>query len=99
MGRTLSYGNLFQYQYDYSGEWIQGLIQRISYLSCDFEEPSNNLLNGINVTLRKSMMDNNLLGKEISFNSIYTVQTKNSKKFKVANEDHGGAGITEVEFK
>ena len=80
MGLTLSYGNLFQYQYDYSGEWIQGLIQRISYLSCDFEEPSNNLLNGINVTLRKSMMDNNLLGKEISQFMVCSYMVKNKVK-------------------
>ena len=80
MGRTLSYGNLFQYQYDYSGKWIQGLIQRISSLSCDFEEPSNNFLNGINVTLRKSMMDNNLLGKEISQFMVCSYMVKNKVK-------------------
>lgn len=79
MGRTKSYGNLFHYQYDYSGEWIQGLIQRISYLSCDFEEPSNNLLNGINVSLRKSIMDN-LLGKDISQFMVCSYIVKNKVK-------------------
>ena len=80
MGHTKSYGNLFQYKYDYSGEWIQGLIQRISSLSCDFGEPSSNLLNGINVSLRKSMMDNNLLGKEISQFIVCSYMVKNMVK-------------------
>ena len=80
MGRTKSYGNLFHYQFDYSGEWIQGLIQRISYLSCDFEEESKDLLNGINVSLRKSMMDNNLLGKEISQFMVCSYMVKNMVK-------------------
>tara|TARA_B100000579_G_scaffold112214_1_gene89755 strand:+ start:3088 stop:3615 length:528 start_codon:yes stop_codon:yes gene_type:complete len=80
MGRTLSYGNLFQYQYDYSGKWIQGLIQRISSLSCDFGEETNILLNGINVSLRKNIMDNNLLGKEISQFIVCSYMVKNKVK-------------------
>ena len=80
MGRTLSYGNLFQYQYDYSGEWIQGLIQRISYLSCDFGEETKDLLNGINVSLRNNMVDNNLLGKEISQFMVCSYMVKNKVK-------------------
>tara|TARA_B100001029_G_C15039711_1_gene442710 strand:- start:235 stop:762 length:528 start_codon:yes stop_codon:yes gene_type:complete len=80
MGRTLSYGHLFQYQYDYSGEWIQDLIRRISSLSCEFEEPSSNLLNGINVSLRKGIMDNNLLGKEISQFMVCSYMIKNKLK-------------------
>ena len=80
MVRTKSYGDLFHYQFDYSGEWIQGLIQRISYLSCDFEEPSNNLLNGINVSLRNNMVDNNLLGKEISQFMVCSYMVQNIVK-------------------
>ena len=80
MGRTLSYGNLFYYQFDYSGEWIQGLIQRISSLSCEFGEESKDLLNGINVSLRKSIMDNNLLGKEISQFMVCSYMVKNMVK-------------------
>ena len=80
MGRTLSYGNLFQYQFDYSGAWIQGLIQRISSLSCEFEGPSDGLWNGINVSLRKSIMDNNLLGKEISQFMVCSYMVKNKVK-------------------
>ena len=80
MGRTKSYGDLFHYQFDYSGEWIQDLIRRISSLSCEFEEPSSNLLNGINVSLRKSMMDNNLLGKEISQFIVCSYMVKNMVK-------------------
>ena len=80
MGRTLSYGNLFQYKYDYSGEWIQGLIQRISYLSCDFGEETKDLLNGINVSLRNNMVDNNLLGKEISQFMVCSYMVQNIVK-------------------
>ena len=80
MRRTKSYGNLFHYEFDYSGEWIQGLIQRISYLSCDFEEESKDLLNGINVSLRKSIMDDNLLGKEISQFLVCSYMVKNIVK-------------------
>ena len=80
MVRTKSYGDLFHYQFDYSGEWIQGLIQRISYLSCDFGEETKDLLNGINVSLRNNMVDNNLLGKEISQFMVCSYMVQNIVK-------------------
>ena len=80
MGRTKSYGDIFHYKFDYSGEWIQGLIQRISYLSCDFGEETKDLLNGINVSLRNNMVDNNLLGKEISQFMVCSYMVKNKVK-------------------
>ena len=80
MGRTKSYGDIFHYKFDYSGEWIQGLIQRISYLSYEFEGPSNDLLNGINISLRESVMDNNILGKEIAQFMVCSYIVKNKVK-------------------
>ena len=50
MGRRRHfYGPLFHHQIDYSGKWIQSIIQKISSLSCVFEGVSDSLHNGINV--------------------------------------------------
>ena len=80
--RYHSYGKLFHHQADITGKWIQGLIQRISALSCEFDVESDNFMNGINVSLRKkSVVDTKeILGEEIAEFMVCSYVIKNRKK-------------------
>ena len=62
-----NYGKLYHHRADITGEWMQGLIQRIGSLSCEFFVESDNLMNGIKVSLhQKGTLNKDLLGKEIA---------------------------------
>ena len=80
--RYHSYGKLFHHRADITGEWVQGLIQRISALSCEFHVESDNHINGINVSLRKkSVVDtDDILGEEIAEFMVCSYVIKNKKK-------------------
>ena len=49
MNDSYSYGKLYYYKYDYSGEWIKSVIKQISNLQFFFDIPSNHLPNGIDI--------------------------------------------------
>ena len=80
--RNQSFGKLFHHpnQYACSSKWMRGLITRISVLSYNFGIESENLPNGISVSLRKSIMDTALLGKGIAQFMVCSYVAKNKIK-------------------
>ena len=78
------YGPLFHHPgIDVSGKWITGLIEKISSLSCDFGVTSTRLINGINVSIRKGILDDpkDHLGEEISKFIVCSYMEKNMVKY------------------
>ena len=88
--RNKSYGELFHQPNSFtcSGKWMNNLIERISKLKCECTFVSDNLHNGINVSLCKKS-NTNILGKEIAKFLVLSYIVKNKSKTLKNNGENG----------
>jgi len=76
------YGKLFHHELDYSGEWIKGIIQRMSKLHCMFGEVTLNNPNGISIHNPGDIFKlDQSLGEDIAKCMVSSYITKNTRKY------------------
>ena len=82
MSEVYSYGRLFYHVLDYSGKWINDIIQHIRDLHCIFGEESYNNPNGISIHNPGDIFKlDQSLGEEIAKCMVSSYITQNTRKY------------------